>query len=108
MRVAHEARAAPAADHAQPVCVVRHQPGVVLVGEHQQLGKRRQIAVHGEHAVGHDQRMIVLGAMRLEQFARMRDVVVAEGHHLAARQLRAGEQAGVRQLVRQHQPVAPD
>ena len=108
MRVAHEARAAPAADHAQPVRIVRHQPGVVFVGERQQLGERRQIAVHGEHAVGHDQHMVVLGAMRCQQFARMRDVVVAERHHLAARQLRAGEQASVRQFIHQHQPVAPD
>ena len=38
----------------------------------------------------------------------MRDVVVAEGQHLAARQPRAGPQAGMRQLVEQHQIVAAD
>ena len=108
MRVAGEARAAPAADHAQPVRVVRHQPGVMFVGERQQFGERRQIAVHGEHTVGDDQRVVVFGAMPLKQFARMGDVVVAKRHHRAARQLRAGEQAGVRQLIRQHQPVAAD
>ena len=67
-----------------------------------------KIAVHGEHAVGDDQRVIVLGAVRDQQFARMRDVVVAEGEYRAARKLRAGIEAGVRQFIEQHQPVAAD
>ena len=58
MRIARKAGAAPAAEHAQPVRVVRHQPGIMLVGQRQQFGERRQVAVHGEHAVGHDQRVI--------------------------------------------------
>ena len=40
--------------------IVRHQPGVVRVASSLQLRERREIAVHGEHAVGDDQRMIVL------------------------------------------------
>ena len=73
-----------------------------------ELGKRRQIAVHGEHAVGDDQRAVMLGAMRGQQFARMRHIVMAEGEHTPARQLRAGIEAGMRQFVEQHQPVAAD
>ncbi len=49
--------------------------------------------------------MVVLGAMRCQQFTRMRHIVVPERHNFAARQLRAGEQAGVRQFIRQHQAV---
>ena len=73
-----------------------------------EFGERREIAVHGEHAVGDDQRVIVLGAMRGQQFARMRDVVMAEGQTVPRDNLRAGIDAGVRQLVEQHQPAAAD
>ena len=108
MRVADEAGAAAAADDADAVGVVGHQPGVVLVGQRVQFGERREIAVHREHAVGDDQRMVVAGAMFGQQFAGMVEVVVAEGHDLAARQLRPGKQAGMRQFVDQDQAVAPD
>jgi len=45
--------------------------------------------------------MRVRGAIVCEQLARMLDVVVAESQQLAARQLRAGENAGMRQLIDQ-------
>jgi hypothetical protein len=56
----------------------------VLVGERQQLGERRQIAVHGEHAIRDNERVVVLGAMLAQQLARMRDVVMPKRLHLAA------------------------
>ena len=108
MRVARVTGAATAADHADAVRVVGHQPGVEIAGELVQLRQRREIAVHREHAVGDDQRMVVFGAMLAQQRAGMTDVIVAEAHDLGVRQLRAGEQAGVRQLVGQHQAVAAD
>ncbi len=108
MRVADEGRTAPTADHAEAMGVVRHQPGIALVRRHQQFGERREVAVHGEYAVGDDQRVIVLGAMREQKLARMTDVIVPESQHAAARQLRAGIDAGVREFIQQHQPVAAD
>ena len=80
----------------------------MLIRDRQQVGEGGEIAVHGEHAVGHDQRMVVLRPVLGQQCARMADIVMAEHQHFAARELRAGENAGVRQFIRQHQPVAAD
>src|SRR5690606_3355709 len=50
-------RAAPAgADEADGVRVVDHDHGAVPVGEVADLVQRGHVAVHGEHAVGDDQR----------------------------------------------------
>ena len=48
------AAVAAAAHNAEAMGIVRHQPGVVFPRKRQQLGDRRQIAVHGKHAVGDD------------------------------------------------------
>ena len=63
MRVPGKARAAPAADHAKAMRVVRHQPGVVFIRQRIEFAERRQIAVHGEYAIGHDQQIFMRGAM---------------------------------------------
>ena len=48
------------------------------------------------------------GAMFGQQFARMAEIVMAKRHHHAARQLRSGKEAGVRQLVDENQPARTD
>ena len=64
--------------------VVRHQPGVVFLGQRIQGGDRGQIAVHREHAVGDQQDVVMRGAVRGQQFAGMGEIVMAESHHRAA------------------------
>ena len=103
-----EVRAAAAADHAEAVGVVGHQPGVVTRGQRRELMQRREVAVHGEHAVGDDQRALMTPAMLRQQRPDMPDIVVAERQHGGARQPRAGPQAGMRQLVDQDQVAAAD
>ena len=103
-----EGRAAPTADHADAVGVVGHQPGVVARRERRKLRQRREVAVHGEHAIGRDQRARVPAAVLGEQRLDMRHVGMPERQHGRAREPRAGPQAGMRQLVDQHEVVAAD
>ena len=108
MRIFRKARSASAAKHADAVGVVGHQPRVILLSKRQQVFERGDIAVHGKNAISDDEGAVVLRAMRIQQRARMADIVVAEGLDLSARQLRAGVDACMRKFVQQHQAVAPD
>jgi hypothetical protein len=42
-------------DHAEAVRVVEQQPRIVALGERDQLGQRRDVAVHAEYRVRDDQ-----------------------------------------------------
>jgi len=81
------------------MCVVGHQPGVMTLRQCRQLGDGREVAVHAEDAVGEDQAMLRVSAMGRKQRLDMREIVVAEDMRLGARELRAREQAGMRQFV---------
>ena len=75
--------------------VVAHEPCVVLAGERGEIGQRREVALHAEYAVGHDEAVPVACALLGEQRARVRDVVVAELDDARAAELGAREQAAV-------------
>ena len=98
-----EGRAAAAAEHADPVGVVGHQPGVVGAGNPRERRKRREVAVHGKDAVGQDERPRMGVAVLGEKGAHMVDVVMAEGEQPRAAQLGAAPQAGMRELVDQEE-----
>jgi hypothetical protein len=100
-----EACAPAAAEHADAVGVVRHQPGVISAGKPRQSGQGREVAVHRKDAVGEDHRPFVARAVFGEQRARMVEVVVPEREQPRSAQLRAGPQAGMRQFVDQHEIV---
>ena len=91
-------RAAPArAERAGAVRVVDHHAHVVAPRERDDLLQRRDVAVHREHAVGHDQRR---AAVRVAQApGEVVDVGVAVDERLGARQPAAVDDRGVVELV---------
>ena len=77
-------------EHAEAVRVVDDDPGIEALGQRQQFGQRRQVAVHAEHRVGHDQ---------LDRRGATRELV-RQHVHAAMRvtlQRRLGEQGAVDQ-----------
>jgi len=50
-----ESRAASVPDHPDAMGIVGHQPGIEALRQGGESRDRRQIAVHGKHAVGRDQ-----------------------------------------------------
>ena len=62
-------------EHAGCVGLINHHPGVVLLGQADNLRQRSQVAVHAEHAVRYDQAPAG-GRACLQQFAEMRRVSV--------------------------------
>ncbi len=78
-------RAVAVGEHAQPMGVVRHQPGVVLLRKLAQGLERRDVAVHGENAVGRDQHVPVAQALLEKQLLHVPHVAVAEADHLGPR-----------------------
>ena len=91
--------AAAAANDADAVRVVAHQPGIVRLGQGLHLGQRRQIAVHAEHAIGQDQAPAGAGGKFTQQLVEMIEIVVAEKVSLGAGELGARQQARMAQLV---------
>ena len=43
------------AEHAEAMGVVHDEPGIVTLGQRQQLGQRRDVSIHAEHRVGDDE-----------------------------------------------------
>ena len=68
--------------HAGAVRVVHHQPRAVPLRERDQFRKGRQIAIHAEYPVGHDQRLAVRGASG-KQRIELRAVLPAYVLHVA-------------------------
>ena len=86
--------AAALAQHTQTVGVVHHDPGAVLLRQSADLRQLGNIAAHGEHAVGDDQRARRLRHL-LQALLQLRHVAVAIAQHLAVGQLAPGVNAGV-------------
>ncbi|MNT26503.1 hypothetical protein D3C72_1620790 [compost metagenome] len=81
------------AQHAEAVGVIDNDPGVMALGQFQQLAQRRDIAVHAEHAVGHDQ-LALAGAGRQQRFQRG-GVAMRVALHVGAREPRPIDQRGM-------------
>jgi hypothetical protein len=99
------APAAALAEHAEPVGVVHHQARAVAVLEFHDLGKRRQVALHREHAVDDDDLAFVGGGV-LELLLQVVHVVVAILEVLAEAEAAAVDDAGVVQAVEERQVAA--
>ena len=83
--------------------IIRQQPGIVTLGQHRERRQRREVAVHGKHAVGCNQDARMLPAQLREQRLDMARIGVSERGHAGACQPGAGPQAGMGELVDQHQ-----
>ncbi len=94
------------AQHAQPVGVVHHDPRAVLLRQGADLRQPGDVAAHGEHTVGDDQRP---GRLRhfLQALFQLRHVAVAIAQHFAVGQLAPGVDAGVVLPVTDHIVVPP-
>ena len=44
-----------APQHAETVCIIHHQPGIITLGQPNQGLQGRQIAIHAEHRIRQDQ-----------------------------------------------------
>ena len=71
-----------------------------------QVFERREIAIHGKHAVGGDQRVGVTAAVLSQKRFGVRHVAVAIALHGRAAELGAGMDAGVGQFIDQDQVAA--
>ena len=78
------------AEHADAVRLVDHQPRAVALAELDDLGQRRDVALHREDAVDDDEDAAAVAGGALEHPLELVHAVVAEGA-----QLGAGEQAAV-------------
>ena len=88
--------------------VIDKKPRIVFLCHAGERAQRRDVAVHGEDAVGRNHCARMLGAMLFEQFPRGRRVAVRKGQHLGAAHARAGPKTSVIQLVYQDQIVRVD
>ncbi len=88
--------------------VVGHQPGIVALRKRRERVQRRDVAIHGKDAVGHDQCPRMAAAMFRQKGFDMVHVAVPVGHDSRARETRAGPQAGMRQFVDQDEVLAAD
>ncbi len=84
-------RAAPAlAEHAEAMGVVHDEPGVVTLGQRQQLGQRRDVAIHAEHRIGDDE--LDVGLAVRQQGLEPIDPAMRVASHLRRRQQAAVDQ----------------
>ena len=90
----------PGPERAGPVRVVDHHPHVVAPRQLDDLLERRDVAVHREHAVGHDQRAAAVGVAQPPR--EVLDVAVAVDERLRAREPAAVDDRGVVELVGEH------
>ena len=98
----------PLTHHPKPVCVVHQQPGVMAPRQIADRIQRRDVSVHGEDPVGGDQGMAQAGPLGRELGRQIDDVVMGEGNDPGPRQLSAGPDAGVGQLIDEHPVARPD
>ena len=66
------------------VRVIYHQQNVIVAGDLMQRGQRRDIPIHAEHAVGHDQAAAILGG-GFDLFAQVTGITVFVSDDLRAR-----------------------
>ena len=94
-----------AVKHIEIMGIVAHGPGVVFARQARKFFERGQIAIHREHAVGHDQRVRMSGTVRGKKRACMIRIIVAECYHRAARKLRTRPKTGVGKFIDQQKIV---
>ena len=82
------------AQHAQAVGVVHHDPRAVLLRQAADLRQVGDVALHAEHAVGHDQPARIVRDL-LELNLQLLHVLVAVGQHAAVAQATAVVDGGV-------------
>ena len=98
-------RAAPVlAEHAARMGIVDHHDAAEFLGQRAQLRQRAEVAVHAEHAVG-DEQLALAGRQLRQDLARGVDVLVREHLDRGAAQAGAVDDAGVIQLVGNHDVV---
>ena len=92
------------APHTNGVCLidVKHHIRISLL-QLRQCGKRSHIAIHAEHAFGHDDKPIESGMMFLHQALQLPVILMAVADAPRRRQANAVYQAGVHQLVGKYQ-----
>ena len=93
-------------EHAEPVGVVHHQPGIEAFGQREQFRQGREIAVHAEYRVGENQ--LAPGAALLQPTGERVRIAMRIAHVLGAGQQGGVDQRGVIQLVGENGVVAPD
>ncbi len=87
--------------------VVGQEPGIETLRQLGQVVQRRQVAVHGKDAVGHDERARMTGAVRRHKRFGVFDIAMAIAVNARAAELGAGVNTGVRQFIDQDQVVGP-
>ena len=89
------------AQHAQTVRVVHHDPRAVLLRKAADLRQVRDVALHAEHAVGHDQATRAVRDL-LKLNLQLLHVLVSVGQHAAVAQATAVVDGGVVLPVADH------
>ena len=97
-------RAATVAQHTEAVRIVDNDPGIEFVGEAEQRGQRREVAVHAEHRIGRNQ--LSPRVRRYEAGAQRRDVAMCITNQIGARQQRSIVEAGMVQMVGENRVAA--
>ena len=87
------------------MCLIDHQPGAVALFQLDQLRQVGDVAVHRVQTLDDDERVAAGAPVRAQQALQMLEVVVAERECLGVRQLDAGEQAVVGELVVENEIV---
>ena len=101
----HRAAAAPA-EHAAAVRIVDHHHRAEFLGDLNQIRERRNVAIHAEHAVGHDELARI--AITLPQLGAQRIcIAVGEPADGGTAEPAGVDDAGVVELVAQNHVVAP-
>ena len=89
------------AQHAKAVGVVHHDPRAILLRQAADLRQVRDVALHAEHAVGHDQAARSVRNL-LELNFQLLHVLVAVGQHAAVAQAAAVVDGGVVLAIADH------
>ena len=84
-------------DHTEAMRIVDHQPGVMNLGQRQQLVQRRQITVHAEDRIGDDQLDCRIAGS--QQRFELHHVTVGKTLYCGLGQLHAVDQRGMVQLL---------
>src|SRR4051794_24896743 len=89
-------------EDARAVGLVNHEPRAVALGQVADRGQRRDVALHREDAVDHDQDAAAVARRALQLLFELVEAVVAERAQLGARQQAAVEDRGVVGRVGEH------
>ena len=87
------------AQHAEAMRVIQDDPGIVPLGQRQQLGQRRKVAVHAEHPVGDDHCIFMPIAILLEKLLNMANVIMPKFLYFGGGEVAASKDASMAQVV---------